>query len=98
MEIFCHRGKQIKDHCCLIISKKAQLPNNAHKLTHEFKLSEDDLELVYTLPHIVALEPYAKAFDPVQGLKFDTYKNPNYIKLAILSRINARFATQNLKH
>ena len=41
---------------------KAQLPNNAHKLKQEFKLSEDDLELVYPLPHTVALEPYVKDF------------------------------------
>ena len=38
-----------KGYCSLIINNKAQLPNDAHKLKQEFKLSEDDLELVYRL-------------------------------------------------
>ena len=46
----------------MIVSNKAQLPNHAHKLKRDFKLSEDDLKLVYSLPHTVALEPYVKAF------------------------------------
>ena len=58
-DIMKHKSK---DYYCLIISNKAQLPNNAHKLKQEFKLSEDDLELVYALPHTVALEPYVKPF------------------------------------
>ena len=53
MELFLTSRKtnQKSDYYCLIISNKAQLLNNAHKLKHEFKLSEDDLELIYTLGH-----------------------------------------------
>ena len=73
--IFDIMKNKSKDYYCLIISNKAQLPNNAHKLKQEFKLSEDDLELVYTLPHTVALEPYVKAFQ-YKVFKFDTiYKH-----------------------
>ena len=60
--IFDITKNKSKYYYCLIISNKAQFPNNAHKLKHKFKLSEDDLKLVYTLPHAVALEPYVKAF------------------------------------
>ena len=43
--IFHIMKNKSRDYYCLIISKNAQLPNNAHKLKQEFKLSEDDLEL-----------------------------------------------------
>ena len=46
--IFDIMKNKSKDYYWLIISNKTQLPNNAHKLKQEFKLSEDDLELVYT--------------------------------------------------
>ena len=61
--IFKHNGNifditknKAKDYYSLIVSNKAQIPNHAHKLKRDFKLSEDDLKLVYNLPHTVALQ------------------------------------------
>ena len=44
------------------MSRKAQLPNNAKKLTQSFNLTEEELKLVFTLPHKIVYEPYVKAF------------------------------------
>ena len=43
------------------MSRKAQLPNNAKKLTQSFNLTEE-LKLAFALPHKIVYEPYVKAF------------------------------------
>ena len=86
-----------KDYYSLIICEKAQLPNNAHKLKHDFTLSEDDLKLACTLPHTVALEPYVQAFQYKVLIRY-FIQTQNYTKLATLNKINALFAIQHLKH
>ena len=50
------------DYYSLIISTKTQLPNNFHRLKRYFNLPEEDLKLAFTLPHIIAYEPFVKAF------------------------------------
>ena len=44
------------------MSRKAQLPNNAKKLTQSFNLTEEELKLAFALPHKIVYEPYVKAF------------------------------------
>ena len=41
---------------------RAQQSSNAKKLKHDFNLSDNDLKLVFTLPHITTQEPYVKSF------------------------------------
>ena len=60
--IFDISKKKSKDFYSLIVSKKAQLPNNAKKLRRNFNLIEEELKLAFALPHMVAYEPYVKAF------------------------------------
>ena len=79
-----------KDYYCLIISSKAQLPNNAHELKQESKLSEDDLELVYALPHTVALEPYARAFQ-YKVLNSILYTNTKLYKIGYTEQDKCTF-------
>ena len=52
---------------CIIISKKAQLPNNAKKLRQNFILTEEESKLAFTHPHKVSFESLT-----IQNSKFDT--------------------------
>ena len=52
---------------CIIISKKAQLPNNAKKLRQNFILTEEKSKLAFTHPHKVSFESLT-----IQNFKFDT--------------------------
>jgi len=54
--------KKSGEYYSLLISKKAKLPNAITFLHRDFNLSERGLELVFLLPHKVALEPYVRAF------------------------------------
>ena len=60
--IFDISKKKSKDIYSLIVSRKAQLPNNAKKLRQNFNLAVEELKLAFALPHKVAYEPYVKAF------------------------------------
>ena len=60
--IFDITKKRSKDYYSLIISKKAQLPNNVQKLRQHFNLTDEELKVAFTLPHKIANEPYVKAF------------------------------------
>ena len=60
--IFDISKKKSKDFYSLIVSRKAQLPNNAKKLRQNFNLTEEELKLAFALPHKIAYEPYVKAF------------------------------------
>ena len=61
-DIFDITKVKSKDYYSLMISKKAQLPNNVQKLKRHFNLTEEDLKLAFNLPHIITYKPYAKAF------------------------------------
>ena len=81
--------KKSKHYYALLISTcgRAQLSKNALVLKHDFDLTEDQLEKVFLLPHIVCFEPYVQAFQ---------YKVLYYIlmlsclKQDILPKINTR--------
>ena len=60
--VFDISKKKSKDFYSLIVSRKAQLPNNAKKLRQNFNLTEEELKLAFALPHKVVYEPYVKAF------------------------------------
>ena len=46
----------------MLVSCKAEKPKFALNLKRDFRLSDDQLLEVYTLPHKVLFEPYLKAF------------------------------------
>ena len=54
--------KKSKDYYALLIRRRAQLSKNALVLKNDFNLTEDQLEKVFLLPHIVCFEPFVKAF------------------------------------
>ena len=54
--------KKSKDYYALLISRSAQLSKNALVLKNDFNLTEDQLEKVFLLPHIVCFESCVKAF------------------------------------
>ena len=56
------RKKKSKDYYSLLVTEKAQSPNINHKWKSDFNLSDDHLREFFLLPHSVALESYAKAF------------------------------------
>ena len=66
--------KKLKDYYSIIISKKAQLPNNAKKLRQIFNLTERKLKFTFTLPYRMAFEPYVKAFQHKHFKFYNLYK------------------------
>ena len=66
--------KKIERLLSIIISKKAQLPNNAKKLRQIFNLTEKKLKFTFTLPHRLAFEPYVKAFQHKHFKFYTLYK------------------------
>ena len=54
--------KKSKHYYALLISRRAQLSTNALVLKNDFNLTEDQLEKVFLLPHMVCFESYVKAF------------------------------------
>ena len=66
--------KKSKDYHALLISRRAQLSKNTLVLKNDFNLTEDQLEKVFLLPHIVCFESYAKAFH-YKVLNFILYTN-----------------------
>ena len=61
-KIFDTKDKKSKDYYSLLVSKKAQLPNIVHKLKIDFNFTTQQLKEIFSLPHLVALETYVKAF------------------------------------
>ena len=61
-QVFDAIEKKSKQHYSLLIGKKAQLQSAAGKLQKDFNFSLDQLKQLFTLPHKVTLEPYARAF------------------------------------
>ena len=88
-----HSGKENErlHNYSLIISNKAQLPNNAKNLKHDFGLSDKNLKIAYNLPHLTAQEPYVKSFQ-YKGLNSILYTNAKLLKLDISSMANVLFA------
>ena len=60
-KVFDVLKKTSKDYYMLLLSKKAQFPNNSRALKRNFDLTEDQLK-VFTLPHIVRFQVYIRAF------------------------------------
>lgn len=61
-KIFDIKDRKSKDYYSLLVSKKAQLPNIIHKLKSDFNFTTQQLKEIFSLPHLVALESYVKAF------------------------------------
>ena len=67
-----------------MISKKAQFSKNSLDLKRDFNLSENQLEKVFILPHIVCSEPYVKAFQ-YKVLNSRLYTNTKLYKIGFIS-------------
>ena len=80
-----------------MISKKGQLPNNVQKLKRYFNLTEEDLKLAFTLPHIITYEPYVKAFQ-YKVLNSILYTNTKLCKIGYSEHDKCTFAATNQKH
>ena len=61
-DVFDITKRKSKYYYTFIVTSKAQLPNNAQKLKHDFNLTGEELKRAFILPHTVAYEPYVKAF------------------------------------
>ena len=79
-DIFDITKVKSKDYYSLMISKKAQVPNNVQKLKRYFNSTEEDLKLAFTLPHIITYEPYVKAFQ-YKILNWILYTNTKLFKI-----------------
>ena len=86
-KVFDVLEKKSKDYYALFISTKAQYPNNAQNLKHEFDLTDNQLEQVCKLPHNVSSEPYVRAFQ---------YKVLNNILYTNTKLYRIGFTTDNL--
>ena len=91
-DIFDITKVKSKDYYSLMISKKAQLPNNVQKLKRHFNLTEEDLKLAFTLPHIITYEPYAKAFQ-YKILNSILYTNTKLFKIGYSEHDKCTFCT-----
>ena len=60
--IFDVTKKKSKDYYLLLVTEKAQPPNNIQKWKSNFNLSDDNLREFFLLPHTAVLESYVKAF------------------------------------
>ena len=61
--VFDASEKNAGDHYFLLALKKARLPNYyTQTLKRDFELTDESLEQVFLLPHLVAFEPYVKGF------------------------------------
>ena len=78
---------------CIIISKKAQLPNNAKKSRQNFILTEEESKLAFTLPHKVSFESLS-----IQNFKFDTLYKQEMIANWILWAWWMHFLWQRIRN
>ena len=78
---------------CIIISKKAQLPNNAKKWRQNFILTEEESKLAFTLPHKVSFESLT-----IQNFKFDTLYKQEIIANWILWAWWMHFLWQRIRN
>ena len=61
-KFFDIKDKKSKDYYSLLVSKKAQPPNIIRKLKSDFNFTTQQFIQIFSLPHLVALESYVKAF------------------------------------
>ena len=61
-KIFDIKDKKSEDYYLLLVSKKAQPPNIIRKLKSDFNFTTQQFKEIFSLPHLVALESYIKAF------------------------------------
>jgi len=94
--IFDISKNKSKDFYSLIVSRKAQLPNNAKKLTQSFNLTEEELKLVFTLPHKIVYEPYVKAFQ-YKILNSILYTNKKLFKVGYSEHDRCTFCDNGLE-
>ena len=85
-----------KDYYTLFISKKAQFSKHSLVLKRDFNLSEDQLEIVFILPHIVCSEPYLKAFQ-YKVLNSILYTNTKLYKIGFITDNNCFFCNSELE-
>ena len=85
-KIFDIKDKKSKDYYSLLVSKKAQLPNIIHKLKCDFNFTTQQLKEIFSLPHLVALESYVKAFQ-YKVINSILYTNSKLCKIGF--RINS---------
>ena len=69
----------------LLVSKKAQPPNIIHKLKSDFNFTTQQFRETFSLPHLVALESYVKAFQ-YKVINSILYANSKLCKIGL--RIN----------
>ena len=84
-KIFDIKDKKSKDYYSLLVSKKAQLPNIIHKLKSDFNFTTQQLKEIFSLPYLVALESYVKAFQ-YKVINSILYNNSKLCKIGF--RIN----------
>ena len=99
-EVFCVNQKKSRDYYSLLISKKAKLPNAITILHRDFNLSEKQLQQAFSLPRIVALEPYVRAFQ-YKVLNRILYTNEKLYKIGFISHKDCTFcksASETLTH
>ena len=78
------------------MGRKAQLPNNAKKLTQSFNLTKEELKLVFTLPHKIVYEPYVKAFQ-YKILNSILYTNKKLFKIGYSEHDRCTFCDNGLE-
>ena len=88
--------KKSKDYYSLLVTEKTQPLNIIHKWKRDFNLSDDHLREFFLLPHSVALESYAKAFQ-YKVLNNILYTNKNYSKLVTEQTMFALFVRPSQK-
>ena len=82
--------KKSKDYYALLISRRAQLSKNALVFKNEFNLTEDQLEKVFLLPHIICSESYVKA-SQYKVLNSIVYTNAKLCKIGYIAEDKCTF-------
>ena len=96
MEIICCLcfGKKLKfyeeSYYVLLISRRAQLSKHALVLKNDFNLTEDQLEKVFLLPHMVCFDSYVKAFQ-YKVLNSILYTNAKLFKIGYIAEDKCTF-------
>ena len=85
-KIFDIKDKKSKDYYSLLVSKKLNFPNIIHKLKSDFNFTTQQLKEIFSLPHLVALESYVKAFQ-YKVINSILYTNSKLCKIGF--RINS---------
>ena len=79
-----------RDYYSLLVSSRARFPNNAINLIRDFNFTKDQLKQIYNLPHIVAIEPYLRAFQ-YKVLNSILYTNAKLFKIGFVENEKCSF-------